>query len=460
MPTHISIDRVTCRLSFTQLTQAQKFLKSGAICSERLHQTFQKSSITTESLSLYLPSLVINLDNINPYFFSEQFYSRLLQELNVLFTATLQNNINQIALKGSEGVFIPFHQQNLSGESHTQADEIFQLAIRCMHPLPLRQLMQNKSAFQRQVLVKQLHLPVINATQDAMTARDIGEVSESQLFIMALIWLQNSSQGEHWLKEQRPDRALLQRVAQTIEANEIAVELVEEVFREKTPASHWQTLLLQNISAATQRRVRSETVFKKSAKRTLLKSPATEEKLRSQTSKKEKSALVAGNVGLFLLWPMLPQLFSLLKFTDEQQFITKESRRQAAICLDWLAWGNQDITEERQTANFLLCGIPLPRAELVPEPPTVEQQSTIDNWLSAVSKQLPAWQKLSLTDIRQLFLQRSGEIIYDRTQTRVVIHAEPWDVLLRDLPWPLTLATFPWLTSPLYLEWPSVQPYG
>nr|WP_244941643.1 contractile injection system tape measure protein [Serratia inhibens] len=160
------------------------------------------------------------------------------------------------------------------------------------------------------------------------------------------------------------------------------------------------------------------------------------------------------NAGLVLLWPLLPQLFSLLEFCREGRFISDEARRLAAVSLDWLAWAAETPAAERLKVNHLLCGIPLgePLSEIAPLSEPLCRQ--IDEWLTAVGRQLPAWQKLGLADIRALFLQRPGAINDETSPAQIAVKPESFDLLLGDWPWPLTLAPLPWLELPLAINWP------
>lgn len=160
------------------------------------------------------------------------------------------------------------------------------------------------------------------------------------------------------------------------------------------------------------------------------------------------------NAGLLLLWPLLPQLFSQLSLWEQQQFISDVARWQAVLCLDRLVWGEASPMDERLTLNQLLCGVSLSP----PLPPTAPlsllQQQQIDDWLTAIGQQLAGWQKLSLTDIRQLFLQRAGEISTVGAFPQISVRPEPYDLMLRNWPWPMTLASFPWTEQPLTIVWP------
>lgn len=166
------------------------------------------------------------------------------------------------------------------------------------------------------------------------------------------------------------------------------------------------------------------------------------------------SSLGISNAGLLLLWPLLPQLFSRLGLWEEEQFVSDAARWQAVYSLDRLVWGDVSPTVGRLTLNQVLCGVSCSTSVPPSMPLSLLQLQQIDDWLAAIGQQLPGWQKLSLTDIRQLFLQRSGKISTEGPVPQISVWPEPYDFLLRDWPWPMTLASFPWTEQPLTIVWP------
>lgn len=163
---------------------------------------------------------------------------------------------------------------------------------------------------------------------------------------------------------------------------------------------------------------------------------------------------VLSNAGLLLLWPLLPQLFSQLGLWEDEQFISDAARWQAVYGLDRLVWGETNSSEERLTLNQVLCGVSCSASVPPPAPLSLLQLQQIDDWLTSIGQQLAGWQKLSLTDIRQLFLQRAGEIRTEGAVPQIIVWPQSWDFLLRDWPWPMTLATLPWTEQPLTIVWP------
>ncbi|KTL59540.1 hypothetical protein AA106_16830 [Photorhabdus laumondii subsp. laumondii] len=161
------------------------------------------------------------------------------------------------------------------------------------------------------------------------------------------------------------------------------------------------------------------------------------------------------NAGILILWPMLPALFNQLGLLEAQKFIHHQAQFNAVDLLDYLIWGTEERPAERKVLNNVLCGLMADEMiELTPVEP--EKQLIIDQWLDAVISQLPGWKKLSRNDVRQLFLQRPGELLADEQEIKISIQHQPFDALLADWPWPLNIAKLPWLDRPLKIDWKNI----
>lgn len=163
--------------------------------------------------------------------------------------------------------------------------------------------------------------------------------------------------------------------------------------------------------------------------------------------------LPVSNAGIVLLWPLLPQWFTALGLVAEKQFISDDARWQAVAAIDWLVWEAEQPQAQRVVVNQFLCGLPLEEPPAMPEPLSAQQQQITSEWASSVFSQIAAFEKMGLTDIRQLFLQRPGELFADVTPAVLHIQPEVFDILLTKWSWPLNLAFFPWFDAPLLLEW-------
>ncbi|WP_350305614.1 contractile injection system tape measure protein [Photorhabdus viridis] len=158
------------------------------------------------------------------------------------------------------------------------------------------------------------------------------------------------------------------------------------------------------------------------------------------------------NAGILILWPMLPTLFNQFGLLEAQKFIHRQAQFNAINLLDYLIWGTEERPAERKVLNYLLCGL-MADKDIKSIPIEPEKQLLADQWLDAVIRQLPGWKKLSRNDVRQLFLQRPGELLADEQAIKITIQHQPFDVLLADWPWPLNIAKLPWLDRPLRIDW-------
>ncbi|NRN28624.1 contractile injection system tape measure protein [Photorhabdus heterorhabditis] len=161
------------------------------------------------------------------------------------------------------------------------------------------------------------------------------------------------------------------------------------------------------------------------------------------------------NAGILILWPMLPALFNQLGLLEKQKFIHRQAQFNAVDLLDHLIWGTEERPAERKLLNYVLCGLIADNnIESIPIEP--EKQLIADQWLDAMTVQLPGWKKLSRNDVRQLFLQRPGELLTNEQEIKITIQQQPFDALLIDWPWPLNIARLPWLDRPLRIDWQNI----
>ncbi|MDE9441386.1 contractile injection system tape measure protein [Xenorhabdus bovienii] len=165
-----------------------------------------------------------------------------------------------------------------------------------------------------------------------------------------------------------------------------------------------------------------------------------------------QSVLSVSNAGCMILWPLLPTFFSTFGLLDKNQFISLEAQREAVCLLDWLIWAEDEIPAWRLTLNKVICGLPVDGNALW-RAPAPEQQSLISHWLENTIVQLPAWKKMGVSDVRHLFLQRSGELSELNGVTNIHIKPEVYDALIGEWPWPINMASFSWLKQPLTMTW-------
>lgn len=383
-------------------------------------------------------------------------------------------------------------------ESHSGTEELFQRAFECLQPATLKSLLQDKPAHYFQQLLKLL-LEGSWQSPKMLPVFWYGRVTASRLSIAAMLYLLKSQRGHDWLMQQHSTTtSQVTGWAKAIARGEIPPEQVMQLLTGNPPSGgawpaqrtysplivmRWLLPLwrqpavrqvihrlkggpgVQRFDAYLSRclQCRDDDVMQEekgmpsgAQQVALSRDNVTlqENEEMTATSGPRLSSQEISNAGLLLLWPLLPQLFSQLGLWEEEQFVSDAARWQAVYGLNRLVWGGGSPTEERLTLNRVLCGVSCSTSVPPSAPLSLLQLQQIDDWLTAIGQQLPGWQKLSLTDIRQLFLQRAGEISTQGAVPQISVWPEPYDFLLRDWPWPMTLASFPWTEQTLTIVWP------
>jgi hypothetical protein len=154
----------------------------------------------------------------------------------------------------------------------------------------------------------------------------------------------------------------------------------------------------------------------------------------------EAEPLPVSNAGLALLWPMLPRWLSETGLIADQRFVDAGAQNKAVLWLDALAWGGmpgEAIQEWRMPFSKHLCGLPLDTLlepwELTPagRAALAEQQ---EQWLATLPRQLPQLQRLSVQDLRSMFLQRPGQLRWQGKHWALEVEPDASDVLLCEVP--------------------------
>ncbi|CAH9054022.1 hypothetical protein PSECIP111951_00942 [Pseudoalteromonas holothuriae] len=164
------------------------------------------------------------------------------------------------------------------------------------------------------------------------------------------------------------------------------------------------------------------------------------------------------DVGLVILWPFLPTLFTKLDLVydsgneNEGQFKNDDAYLQAHAVLCYIA--NVDpLIEESLTVNALL-GLPLDtqvdqRIEL--DEPTM---MAIDYMLQALVSRWQILKGMPVDEFVRMFITREGTVEQTESGCHINVVSMPQDVLMSKLPWGLGMVQLPWLDQALlHIEW-------
>ncbi|AHK21910.1 hypothetical protein BF17_03235 [Yersinia similis] len=170
------------------------------------------------------------------------------------------------------------------------------------------------------------------------------------------------------------------------------------------------------------------------------------------TTLRSGEVLAVSNAGCLIFWPLLSTFFSVFDLLEKQVFIHQQAQIEAVCLLDWLIWGDDEISDGRLSLNKVICGLPI-HFDTAWRTPAAEQKVLIREWLEKIRQQLPAWKRMGAKDIRTLFLQRPGEIIWLDGAVAIGVNPEAYDALINTWPWPMNMACFNWLQQPLSIQW-------
>lgn len=493
---YVIVERVNCKIETLCRMSGVKILHSHILSAERIKNTL--SQVVQESGVLDVikkDKWVLNLGVIPAAQFETLFIPRLAQAFAERLACEQASAAGQQVMKmetssATESGMLP-------GGYHPDGEGLIRLARDCLTPQTFKTLLQDSPAYQLQHLLKLLlegawHSPKM------LPASWYGRVTVDRLSAAAMLYLLKSQQEHDWLMYQHaPTASQVAGWAKAIARREIPPEQVMQLLTGNRPAPgqpacpslvvmRWLLPLwrqpavrkvihrlkgrqgVQRLDAYLSRCLQRQNDVMQEDKG---KQPVPEQVALSKDDmvlspgwgmESGKDGLRApntsgqevSNAGLLLLWPLLPQLFSQLGLWAEAEFVSDAARWQAVYALDRLVWGEVNPTEERLTLNQMLCGVSCSASVPPTAPLSLLQLQQTDDWLTVTGQQLPGWQKLSPTDIRQLFLQRAGEISTEGAVAQISVWPQPWDFLLRDWPWPMTLASFPWTEQPLTIVWP------
>ncbi|MFI5534193.1 contractile injection system tape measure protein [Kitasatospora sp. NPDC051853] len=184
------------------------------------------------------------------------------------------------------------------------------------------------------------------------------------------------------------------------------------------------------------------------------------------------------SAGLVLVWPLIPRWLhaaGLLTKSSEDApagFADDADRLRAAQALDYVAWGDESdgngSTGRRSTTSTWLVGLPSDTDAPTAEPLLADLRAQLDQQLAAALNQLIQLQfhagqsrtglrGVTVQDLRQLYLQRPGQVLPNDSGATVSVDLHPGDILLWGLPWPLEQVAYPWLDNPLKISWELPQ---
>lgn len=167
--------------------------------------------------------------------------------------------------------------------------------------------------------------------------------------------------------------------------------------------------------------------------------------------KDQEAYLLVENAGLVLLHPFLKHFFTGIGLLNKDNVLI--DKVLAAHLLHYAATGRENDFEQQMAFEKYLVGIDpfesIPREVSISE----SMKQEVENLLLAVRENWKPLQASSAAAVRETFLQRSGKLINEHPNPRLVVERQTVDILLNQLSWTISIIRFPWLEELIYVEW-------
>lgn len=167
--------------------------------------------------------------------------------------------------------------------------------------------------------------------------------------------------------------------------------------------------------------------------------------------KDQEAYLLVENAGLVLLHPFLKHFFTGIGLLNKDNVLI--DKVLAAHLLHYAATGRENDFEQQMAFEKYLVGID--PFESIPREVSISEgmKQEVENLLLAVRENWKPLQASSAAAVRETFLQRSGKLINEHPNPRLVVERQTVDILLNQLSWTISIIRFPWLEELIYVEW-------
>ncbi len=206
----------------------------------------------------------------------------------------------------------------------------------------------------------------------------------------------------------------------------------------------------------------------KSTKATLQKSPETETK-RPELSSEEiplatnqdlvenslnsEEEIFIENAGLILLHPFIDRLLTNLRLVKNGKFEDPSHQNLAAKVLQFLVFGENELTENFFVLNKILCGMGIVEVVDLSQEISLESKKECAELLQTVLGHWTVLKNTSVEGLRETFLQRSGKLSRVDKGWKLTVERKTVDILLDKLPWGIGLVKLPWMAEMMYVDW-------
>jgi hypothetical protein len=168
---------------------------------------------------------------------------------------------------------------------------------------------------------------------------------------------------------------------------------------------------------------------------------------------KSSEDIFISNAGLILLHPFFSELFEDIQLIKDNQWVDLPSQQKAAMIMQYLVIGSDEINEFDLALNKLLCGMEISDIINSMEELSEEVKSECDNLLLQVIKHWSVLKNTGIDAFRETFLMRDGKLSKTYNGWLLQVEQKGTDILLSHLPWGIGVIKTPWMKELIYVDW-------
>lgn len=170
-------------------------------------------------------------------------------------------------------------------------------------------------------------------------------------------------------------------------------------------------------------------------------------------SEKPSEGIYINNAGLIILHPFFTELFEQFNLSGENRWIDPLAQHQAAVIMQFLVTGKEDLLEFDLPLNKILCGMEV--ADVIAPGKEISDGmiTECENLLRTAIKHWSVLKNTGIEAFRETFLQRNGKLSRVDKGWLLQVEQKSVDILLSHLPWGIGIIKTPWMQEMLYVEW-------
>ena len=159
------------------------------------------------------------------------------------------------------------------------------------------------------------------------------------------------------------------------------------------------------------------------------------------------------NAGIVIVGPYLPRLFAMLGLTNKDAFTNLSCAHRAVHLIQYIVTRSTMTPEPMLVLNKILCGLPVTAPIPLEIDLRIQEQTAIDDMLTAIIAHWKAIGRTSIAGLRESFLQRAGRLVFSDDAWRLRVESRSFDMLLDRLPWGYGTVKYPWMKRVLHVDW-------